>query len=420
MDLPTSGWYPDPYGTPALLRWWDGAAWTQHTHQDQSAGTTATAVQATAVQATTGALSRTQPPTGPPTSPQPALPATIVQPAVQPARVQPARVQPGFDGGPDGTQVLFLGADPWQAPGRPGEGQAQFGYGYQQARRRRRWLMGGVAAGTGVAVAVIAVIVASLGSSPPASPASTPASTAANQAPAPASSAPQASPSASLSPSAGPPPVMLTDPQSGLSYQQLPAPWQATCPSGLNNGTFTWTFGESAVAGQISNGQTTWYGQACSGPLPQQYGYNSVADLKNTATTLANSFQGADYNALNHTATPGISQPVQVSGHAGWELTYAISYTDAQAQGATWTSEQAAVVVVDTGAGNAPAVFFTSIPSSLGESYVATLVSSLQLSALPQAGGSPADGSPPAPSGAPAGNGPPAGQGNGNGNENHP
>ena len=38
MDLPPSGWYPDPYGTPSLLRWWDGSVWTQHTHPDVSAG----------------------------------------------------------------------------------------------------------------------------------------------------------------------------------------------------------------------------------------------------------------------------------------------------------------------------------------------------------------------------------------------
>src|SRR5580692_7554248 len=55
MDLPPSGWYPDPYGTPSLLRWWDGSGWTQHTHPDVTAGAgggepAATALQATAVQ----------------------------------------------------------------------------------------------------------------------------------------------------------------------------------------------------------------------------------------------------------------------------------------------------------------------------------------------------------------------------------
>jgi len=32
MDMPPAGWYPDPYGVPGLLRWWDGVTWTQHTH----------------------------------------------------------------------------------------------------------------------------------------------------------------------------------------------------------------------------------------------------------------------------------------------------------------------------------------------------------------------------------------------------
>ena len=48
MDLPPSGWYPDPYGAPDLLRWWDGLNWTRHTHPgvggaDSAAGGGATA-----------------------------------------------------------------------------------------------------------------------------------------------------------------------------------------------------------------------------------------------------------------------------------------------------------------------------------------------------------------------------------------
>jgi uncharacterized protein len=30
--MPGQGWYPDPAGTPSTFRFWDGAAWTEHTH----------------------------------------------------------------------------------------------------------------------------------------------------------------------------------------------------------------------------------------------------------------------------------------------------------------------------------------------------------------------------------------------------
>jgi len=63
-----------------------------------------------------------------------------------------------------------------------------------------------------------------------------------------------------------------------------------------------------------------------------------------------------------------------------------VSYTNAAAQSVTWSDEQAAVVVVDTGTGGPPAVFFTSIPQTLNESNIGTLIASLQLiSASPSA-----------------------------------
>lgn len=32
-ELPAAGWFPDPSGLPGLLRYWDGARWTDHVHQ---------------------------------------------------------------------------------------------------------------------------------------------------------------------------------------------------------------------------------------------------------------------------------------------------------------------------------------------------------------------------------------------------
>jgi len=462
MDLPPSGWYPDPYGVPELLRWWDGATWTQHTHQDggtaaadgaETAGSGATAEQPIVVQQSEGqppAVKQTLPQpvatvppasvTVPPATGQPAAPTTVQPTTVQPTTVQPTTVQPTTaqptsvqrttvqpgalqpammqvggaapgavgaagvrpaggppDAGINGTQVLFVGDDAWGGPHGPGGAGPGDPYGYQRAQRRRRmWLASGLAAGTVAALGVIALVVNALAQT------STPAAATNTPPPAPTTPVAAATTAASASATATAGGSTLTDGQSGLSYTQLAAPWQPNCPSGLNNQGFTWTAGESAVAGQVNGGQTTWYGAACSGPLPQQYGYNGVADLDNVATQLANQFNGTYYAPLSHNFQQEVSQPIQVSGHAGWEVKFLVTYTNPQGQGLSWNDELGAVVVADSGTGSAPAVFYVSIPGNLGESNVDTLVSSLQLTAVtPQQGGSPAPGGQPA-TGSPA------------------
>jgi hypothetical protein len=413
MDLPPSGWYPDPYGVPGLLRWWDGSTWTQHTQQDET-DAPAGPEPATTIQPTTAQPAirpTTVQPAIPPTTAQPAIPPavqpTAVQPPVPPAAypadaypagtpgVPPAAVQPDTGQPPrgadaDGTQVLFLGDDAWAASGPPDSAPPGGGYGYYRARRRRRmWLLSGLAGGTAVALGVIALVVSTLSKSP-----ATPTAATAPATPAAHATTPPSSPAPSASPSATAPGSVLTDSQSGLSYAQLGSPWQPSCPSGLNGGGFTWTAGESAVAGQVNGGQSTWYGVACSAPLPQQYGYSGVADLENVATNVVNTFSGY-YGMLQNNTAQQLSQPVQVSGHAGWEIKFLVTYTNPQGQGLSWSDELGAVVVTDLGSGVAPAVFYTSIPGNLGEKNVDSLVSSLQVSAPQQAGGggSPAAGS---------------------------
>jgi hypothetical protein len=68
-----------------------------------------------------------------------------------------------------------------------------------------------------------------------------------------------------------------------------------------------------------------------------------------------------------------------------------MTYPAAASQGMTWTTELAAVVVVDRGTGVPPAVFYVSMPGNLGEGNVDSLIASLQMpasTASPSATGS--------------------------------
>jgi hypothetical protein len=203
-------------------------------------------------------------------------------------------------------------------------------------------------------------------------------------------------PTASASPTTSPSPAttatssLLTDGQAGLSYMQLSSPWQgASCPSSLDS-AFPWTAGEEAVAGQVNGGSTTWYGEACSGLLPQSYGYSGTDSLQSTTENLAQTFGNAYYNDLDHSVNTEDDASLTVGGHQAWKVSYDVSYNNSTDQGATWTDERAVVVVVDNGTGQ-PAVFFTSIPATLNEDNISTLLSSLQLTSSSTASATPSD-----------------------------
>ena len=174
----------------------------------------------------------------------------------------------------------------------------------------------------------------------------------------------------------------VTDTASGLSYQRLPSPWQQGCPSDLNTPMFNWTAGENTVAGQVSIGGSVidWHGLACSGQLQQQFAYAGPADLEPTAMGLVSALDPAYYAGVPHSRTIEDSSAMQVSGHQAWIVKFLMTYPNGASQGLTWSSEPGAVVVVDRGASQAPAVFYVSVPANLGTQNVATLIGSLSLS----------------------------------------
>jgi hypothetical protein len=174
----------------------------------------------------------------------------------------------------------------------------------------------------------------------------------------------------------------VTDASSGLSYRLLSSPWRRGCPGILDTSTLSWTAGEHAVAGQVNLGGTVfdWHGNACSGRLGPQFAYSGPNDLELAAIEVADGVGLAYYSGLQHDSTIDGSSSMLVSGHQAWIVTFLVTYPDAAGEGLAWTSEPGAVVLVDRGPGQAPAMFYVSVPDNLGTADVATLVSSLQLS----------------------------------------
>jgi hypothetical protein len=177
-------------------------------------------------------------------------------------------------------------------------------------------------------------------------------------------------------------PPQVTDTTSGLSYQRLSSPWHQGCPSDLNTPMFDWSAGENTVAGPVSIGGSLidWHGLACSGQLQPQFAYAGPADLGPTAMSLLGALDPAYYAGVPHSRTIEDSSAMQVSGHQAWIVRFLMTYPDGASQGLAWSSEPGAVVVVDLGASQAPAVFYVSVPANLGTGNVTTLIDSLHVS----------------------------------------
>lgn len=351
-----AGWYPDPYGSPQL-RWWDGSQWTDATHPLEQAA--ADPVSAQGPQDVPPAAE----PSGPQLTPGPQF---VPGPGTGPYGAQAAHPS-------NPTQQYGYSQSPWGGP-LPGPE-----YGQPPKRSGALpWVLGGVGALLVVALIVGAVFfVVNASSRTVALP--SPVATETQQQPE-ESQPPQETVTELPAAKDG----VVTDPLTGLSYA-VPEGWAVPGAASEINGTDpslqAWTSGVEKTSQANYDGKDgDWIGNVYTGLLNQVYPYEGVSGLSATTQTVFIDF-ATNYYQLPNTRKILQNKALKVGDRDAWLLEFELDFTkESEEKGYKWKKERGAIVVMDRGEGETPALLYVSVPDNLGTDVVSQVLNSLKVS----------------------------------------
>lgn len=350
-----AGWYPDPYGEPQL-RWWDGNQWTDATHAQER-----------------GPAQPQQQPSGPQPQQQtrPDWAATPANPTLQYGR--PTYGQSAYGQPAPPTQQ-------WSGPQAAGPG---YGPPPKQSNPLP-WVFGGLAALVVVALIVVAGIFfvnrsKEVALSPPSETSQEP---------------PTNEPPTNEPPSNEPPPGQgtgelpqpvgdrIVDPKTGISYQ-VPAGWTVPAPASVNppNPLPTqqvWTAGVQAVSQEKFDGEGDWIGNVYTGLLNELFPYAGASGLGETAKAVFVDFS-TKYYSLEHKSKVVEDKAMKIGDRDAWVLRFELDFSKvSEEKGYKWKKENGAIVLMDRGSGERPAILYCSVPDNLGTDVVAKVLGSLK------------------------------------------
>jgi hypothetical protein len=323
------------------------------------------------------------------------------QPPIQPGQPPhgPAGGQAG-PYGPSGPQQGFAGPGfappgggqpPYGQPGFPGQPgpygqQPQWGYGEPPKQRNPMpWIIGASAAVLVIAILVVVGIVfvnSTSDGGPVAQPTQSQEAPPETQSP-PETQQPDPTPSADQSvPAEFPQPVdgRVTDSQVGISYE-VPEGWEVARSAEINApgpGAQVWSSGVQKVSQARFDGRSDWIGNVYTGPLSDRYPYAGPGGLADTAKIVYGDFVERFYS-LEKTAKVTKDQELRIGDRQAWLVQYELDFTKvSEERGYKWKKENGAVVIMDRGQGERPALVFVSVPDNLGTDVVDQVVSSLR------------------------------------------
>ncbi|WP_344492601.1 DUF2510 domain-containing protein [Nonomuraea monospora] len=379
-----AGWYPDPYGEPQL-RWWDGNQWTDATHAQEQGP----------AQPQPSSGPQPQPPSQPHSQPQaqpPSQPQFQAQPPSQP-QSQPG---PGWSMTPANPTAQFgqptYGQGAYGAPSAPTQQQQQPqwggaplpGPGYGPPPKQSNplpWVFGGLAALLVIALIVVAgIFFINSGdrdntAQPRQSDTFEPQQPPTNEPP--TQQQPLPSQGAEF-----PQPVggVVTDPRAGVSFQ-VPDDWDVAAPADVNSGSPTdqqFTAGVKAVSHENYQGDGDWIGNVYTGVLNELYPYTGVSGMGDTAKAVFVHFS-TQYYQLAHESKVVADKAMKIGDRDAYVLQFELDFTKiSEENGYKWKKENGAIVLMDRGEGQSPAIIYVSVPDNLGTDVVSKVLSSLK------------------------------------------
>ncbi|MGW6498100.1 DUF2510 domain-containing protein [Nonomuraea angiospora] len=366
-----AGWYPDPYGEPQL-RWWDGTQWTDALHAQQPG-------PGAPPQQPSGPQPQPQPPSQPQPQPQ-SQPQSSPDWSATPANPTLQFGQPAYGQGPYGrpTGPTQPGPTQWGGPPLPG---VTYGPPPKQSNPLP-WVFGGLAALVVVALIVVAGIFFINRSTTPTASLPTPADTFGQEDP------PSQDPPSSEPPSQGvtelPQPVggRITDPQAGLSFE-VPGNWTVPQPAEVNGSNPAptqqlWSGAVQAVSQAKYDGEGDWIGNIYTGQLNELYPYAGAAGMGDTAKAVFVDFSTKFYQ-LAHETKVVEDKAMKIGDKDAWVLQFQLDFSKvSEEKGYKWKKENGAIVLMDRGDGQRPAIMYASVPDNLGTDVLAKVLGSLK------------------------------------------